>query len=293
MENKLISFLEYDDSLSFDDFIYNRFDKQKAEGTIGIIKINIPDGPLFVQYLITGKTIKLGIWLLKLDACVLKKIRNLLFKKYKFVTSIEFPFIQQPLGYYIRKNHYSLSLPDSRVFDEMLKKKHYRESFKRERELSSLLGERKLEIYDASNCPERIIDFYFENKKKTMNIDYGMTKESYLYSYHVSNVYALFFGDTLVSVLLSCEQCEKVYLENLSYDSAFARYSPGKLVYIYFVKEMIKKQKRSIYLGGGDYEYKKYFNSICEEKIIAIAYRSRIKEIHNNFKKVIKKVLKK
>lgn len=291
--NSRICFVKFEDNLLFDDFIYNRFDKQLVDGEIGVISIGFGSERKYVQYLVDGETIKLGVWLIDIDKKTLLKIKKSLFKKYKQVKQIEMPFISCPIGYCVKKNHYILPLPDAESFGAMIKKKHYRESFKREKELIDLLGEKKMVIYNANECPNSILDFYFDCKKNKMNVDYKMSGSSYLISYHVTNVYALFYGNQLVSVLLSCEQCSNVYLENIAYNNLYSRYSPGKLLYIYFVETMISSHKKTIYLGGGDYEYKKYFGSNCEEKYIAIAYRNRGRELFYCLKSKIKRVLKK
>lgn len=53
----------------------------------------------------------------------------------------------------------------------------------------------------------------------------------------------------------------------------FQKYSVGFQIYVFFLQRMIEKGKKNIYLGGGNYDYKKRFGSI--EEIIYEGYLYR------------------
>ncbi len=52
---------------------------------------------------------------------------------------------------------------------------------------------------------------------------------------------------------------------SMSYDPAYKAYGPGKILYYHFIKNMTEQNMKRIYMGGGDYGYKK--NSHAEETI--------------------------
>ena len=119
-----------------------------------------------------------------------------------------------------------------------------------------------------------------------------MQIKDYLEKYHVTNGYVLYFGDNIASILFTCEQCPVVYLENLTYDTAFSVYSPSMLAYDYLLKNLIQKGKEEIYLGGGDYIYKKKYESAESQVVSVLVYRTRIVELKYRIKNVSMKSIR-
>ena len=72
----------------------------------------------------------------------------------------------------------------------------------------------------------------------------------------------MYLGDRVAAMILTCEQCPIAYLENLTYDLTFSRYSPGLIAYEMVMERLISKGKKVFYLGGGNYDYKKKNDSI-------------------------------
>ena len=111
-----------------------------------------------------------------------------------------------------------------------------------------------------------LMESYLEFKMKTYGKDYGLNLEEYCKKYHVSKIYGLLLGEEKIvgAVLLSCEQCPCVYLENLSYNPDLSKYSLGKIIYDEYLKSLVEKEYKELFLNDGDYSYKKRYGSIQE-----------------------------
>ena len=75
-----------------------------------------------------------------------------------------------------------------------------------------------------------------------------------------------------------------VYLENLTYDTAYSVYSPSMLAYDNLLKNLIQKGKEEIYLGGGDYIYKKKYESTESQVKSVFLYRTGVVELKYRIK---------
>lgn len=74
----------------------------------------------------------------------------------------------------------------------------------------------------------------------------------------------------------SCEQCSCVYVENLTYNEQYSKYSCGKALYDIFLARMIEKGKKEIFLGGGNLEYKKKYGSVEETVYHCVVFRNAV-----------------
>ena len=70
-----------------------------------------------------------------------------------------------------------------------------------------------------------------------MGSDYNMSPEMYLKNWHVTDIYYTLFGDIIAAIFMSCEQCNDVYLENITYDDGLSNYSPGQISYDFYLKD--------------------------------------------------------
>lgn len=81
-------------------------------------------------------------------------------------------------------------------------------------------------------------------------------------------------GGEIGAILFSCEQCSCVYVENLTYNEQYSKYSCGKALYDIFLARMIEKGKKEIFLGSGNLEYKKKYGSVEETVYHCIVFRN-------------------
>ena len=289
MARSKIFFNNYSKEMNFDDFIYNRFDKQGVN-KFDVITIDTDGIESNIQVHLNDTEAIVGCWLIQFDKCIYRKISKLIFHKYKPIKTIYFPFIFKRIGFGTKKVHYDLFLEKDLIVNTT-KRKHVRDMQKQRTILTEAFGEEKLSIFSSPDCPNEIMDFYFQNKFENMKIQYSLNKEEYFKKYNVSHIYALYYGERLVSVLLSCEQCFKVFLENLTYDKELSKNSPGKLIYVSYLNCLIEKGFKHLYLGGGDYEYKRYFGSTKQELFNCVTKRNKIVCLIMYLKHIIKRII--
>lgn len=126
-------------------------------------------------------------------------------------------------------------------------------------------GKLKVKTYNV-NIPEELVTDYFVWKKRTHNTDYKLLPKEYIKKYYVTDAIELLLdkGDFChrIAVLFWVQIGKTVYLENFSYDSDYQKYSPGYLVYIEFLNELINRECKIVFLGSGKHSYKRKFHSV-------------------------------
>ncbi len=95
--------------------------------------------------------------------------------------------------------------------------------------------------------------------------------QKYVLKYHITNAVVLLAGGKPASVTFYNLVDNAAYLENLSYDQKYKRYSPRVLGYKATIEDLISKKCKYLYLGGGSYAYKTHYGA--EEKKV---YSGRI-----------------
>lgn len=254
------------------DFIYNRADIFCKN----YILLNVRHGSnnYMLEVRLHGNHAELGIWMMKVTGKEFDEISKFIFTRYKEIEYISFYYAISD-RVFTKGSHFHVVLPKSYEELEMRISSKSRYNMRRMRKQAiAEYGSIELEEFENENIPSDIISAYFEMKKKTHNVSYLMTSDDYLARYHVSNAYVLYLGEKIAAILLTCEQCPIVYLENLTYDMEFSNYSPGMIAYDMVLERLINKGKESIYLGGGDYSYKKKYNSVETAVTDGKIYRS-------------------
>ena len=131
-------------------------------------------------------------------------------------------------------------------------------------------GEIYTKIYNENEITKELVELFFLWKRITHGTNYQLDPNEYIKKYHVTNAMEMGIRDSkmneqAVAVLFWCACGDTVYFENFSYDRCFEKYSPGYLIYIEFLKELIKQNYHVVFLGGAGYEYKKKFFSVERE----------------------------
>lgn len=106
------------------------------------------------------------------------------------------------------------------------------------------------------------VDFFFKNKMRTHGRDYGMNNLEYLNAYYITDMLAYINKENILAVIFFNVNNNVAYFENFTYSENVAQYSPGYLIYIEFLLWCEQNEIQTVYLAGGQYEYKKKFNSI-------------------------------
>ena len=281
------------------NMIYNRFDlfSHVDSANVHLWKYTDKNHFFYFETLFDDRVLQLAIELIHLSEIELKRLIKFFFSKYKSIAEIRYTNALCSVGQSQQHNYFRIELPTTKSELDMTLSKKGRYNIKREKRLL----EKDYECYQIKNYSVKdeksveIIEHYFKLKKVSHGIDYGLSAEQYCERYHVTDIYILSIGniEQIIAIICSCEQCPNVYIENLTYDTSFSKYSPGQILYDEYLAKLIQKQKKGVYLFGGDYAYKKRYGSIEEVVYDGVVYRTqRGKEALNRNYRRIKRLLK-
>lgn len=115
-----------------------------------------------------------------------------------------------------------------------------------------------------------------------------MTGLEYCQKYHITGAMSLTADQTYIAVLFYCSNIDSVYFENISYNAQLAKWSPGIILYEYFLEEMTSEQKKYIFLGNGNQSYKSRFESQEYLVYTGSIYKNQIIKFLNVLEKRVK-----
>lgn len=256
------------------DFICNRFDLT-GNYEFALLKWRKNRREYYVQVSFEDDKAFLGIWLAPITAEILKDVSRFIFRKYKTVRTVEYRFGTIPYGKAFPCNHFKIELPETAdaLRARMTQKSRY--NLRRSRRLlEESVGPVDFVSYPADDVPTEMIGEYLRLKKASHGFEFDAPPEEYLRIHGVSDVYIMRAGDgRMLSIILSCEQCRVVFLENLTYNPEFRQYSPGQILYEYYLERLIEKKRDLLFLMGGDYEYKRRYGSVEETVYFGTMYK--------------------
>lgn len=259
-----------------DDLICNRFDmiykddyerfSYSSEGRRYVIDVHC-EGPKAV----------VNTWGKKFPQHIVEAAVSDIFQKYPGIRYIELNRAGNDYhGLLDRKNDIRIPIPSEDTdLLARLKPKHRYNLKRAKRLIEEAGGELTTDVYEKE-IPNGIVDLYFVWKRATHGIQYGMTPEAYLRKYYVTHAMVLRAGETAIGIAFYCVVNKTAYLENFSYDMKWERFSAGYLTYVMLLKELVKSKCGFLYLGGGEYIYKKHFGA--EETIVysGVVYNQRV-----------------
>lgn len=251
---------KYDFTKIVPEFIYNRIDLFCEKFIILHVMNEKHDYQLEVQ--LHDNHAELGAWMMTISKKDFDEIASFLFHNYRNIEYISFCNVVSD-KIFIANNHYHVVLPNS--YEELrarISAKSRNTMSRKKKKAEMDYGKIEMVEYNNDCISDDIVSVYFDMKEKSHHINYGLAYKDYLIKYHVSNVYVLYFGNIIAAIIITCEQCAIAYLENLTYDMELSKYSPGMMAYDMVLERLISKGKTEFYLGGGDYDYKKKYDSV-------------------------------
>ena len=273
------------------NYIYNRYDLQRKKAYL--LKVCDDKQVYFIPLHIADGDAELGISLADLPLEIVRNAIHFVFKQFPVIKRIRFFSACNKIGICNSHNYFTIPLPEN------IEELHNRSSAKsrqtmrrKVRILEKDLGDFTIQEFTADTVPEKIIVDYFNMKQATHNVDYHMTAREYLQKYYVTNVYVLSVKQQTGAIILSCEQCPGVYLENLTYDVQLAKYSLGSILYECFIEKLVEKGKKELFLAGGAIAYKRHYGSV--ERIVydGIVYRCFAKELSIQLYRLTKRIIR-
>lgn len=276
-----------DEDCSIDpNFIYNRFDM--FSNYYSVYKCTYLEKEYFVETEIKDDIARLGLWMSEIPSIVISELAKHIFTNYE-VERIEFSNYKNKVDDFVctKSNHFTINLPNNvdELMSSISKSARYTIT-RKQKDFIKEFGDYKIEEY--SSIPDSIINKYFELKKVTHHIDYNMSPKEYLDTYHITNGYVMYLKDEIIAMLFSCEQCPIANFENFTYDTKYSKYSIGKIIYDEYICKLVNHDIKTVFLGGGDYDYKRRYNSIEDVVYDGVMYRNSIK---NNINILINSLL--
>lgn len=278
------------------DVLFNRFDLKYGDDTQ--VLCSSADRQWVIPLHIDHRTAYLGLYLVVIPQHIFEGLIRFVLTRYKGIDKIRcFYSMNNYEEQFSSFNHYRVILPktEEELLGRMNKKGRY--NLARERRMLNELGNVQYIHYSSPTIPADVIKRFFALKEKTHGYNPHMRKNTYVEDACISDAYTVMLDGIVIGIALTCEQCECVYLENITYDTDYSKYSVGFSCYEYCLSKLIEKHKKEIFLGSGDHEYKKRFHSIEETTYAGSVYRNRlIKFKYGNlvhFKDAVKTVLSK
>jgi len=159
---------------------------------------------------------------------------------------------------YIKPRHfYAISLADLQSIDEkpfFKKIKYYQRILFRDSEYF-------LEKIDKKDFSQNLIDIFFQYKqqKYSLNsVNFTFDKVDFIYLIKTNKTIT---REGIIAMALFSANEDYIYLENITYNQEFKKYSPGYVLLYELIRLSKQLPFRKIYLGKGDYEYKKIFSN--------------------------------
>lgn len=253
------------------DLLWNRFDI-RYRSNVEWCEIQCGESRYMVAVHDEGQRLRIGILFLPLGLEAVRALFTYLFDTHPSAEIISY----QTTGFSLYESWETVQEQESICFllnldpvhlpVEQRSSRKTRYNLRRSRRLlEEAVGPVEVLAYSADDCPSEILERYFEMKAARFVLRRDeSTASSLLWGSRlpVSHVYVLKSSTSVLSVVLCAEQCETVSLVNLGYDEAFSKYSPGVLLYLEVLRILEEKKKPFLYLGSGDYPYKRLFRSL-------------------------------
>lgn len=250
------------------NFIYNRFDLSQSDKEHELLKLTYRNNyEEYIPVYYDNDHAYLGVWRVFLAKDILRQVTQYIF----CVRPVKYIHCERILADEESKRKHTFTdtciiLPESIAeLDNRLSKKARYNLRREKKKFSECMGEFEVKSYKISEIDQKVMDYlfdvYFLFKKNTHQRDYGLSADEYITKYYVTDIYTLECAGTVFSIVLSCEQTENVYVENLSYNSYYKEFSLGKILYGEFLRILIKKGKKSVSLGQANLDYKKHYGT--------------------------------
>lgn len=251
------------------DMIYNRFDI-KYSGDFDVVKIKYFNKEQYIAFHIDEQNVcYVGIYMTKIKQRTFDKMLIFLKKKYK---NIAYFHITQSL---IKSNeldnkvHWLLELP--KTVDEYWAQFSSKTRSERRRKIKKLKQQYNTEFlhYTGLEINSDLIKRFFELKTQTETQIYYDTDEQGVEQMlskdtNITDAYIIKINGKIEAIeMCSLTGDKDAYFINLTYNTEYS--GIGMMAYYYAIEQLIERGFKRIYLGGGNYKYKKECKAIKSE----------------------------
>lgn len=236
------------------NFIQNRFDILYGKN-FELLEVKADKKTYYVPFHIEFLSCKLGLWLVEIPKEAVEEIIKYIFKKYLFVLKIKIISGTNEFQNASGTTDYWINLPDNE--EEYIMKLTGKQRYNIKNHIKRLkedFGEYTVKRYDKDEIPLEIIKKYFKLKKKTRGISYSLTPKGYIKKYAVTCIYVLYIKDSAEAMAIVSENDNNLYLENVTYNPEYSKYSPGVTICFEMILDAIRNRKNQIFFGASEKE---------------------------------------
>ena len=264
--------------------IFNRFDLRFDDYELYVLLSG--KRQYYVPIHLSKKNLLLGLYMREVPKDLLDEFITYLFEAYPKIKSIKAEHSITPVGALPSAPHWHVDLPASiQDFDAALSSKTRYNTKWYPKKIQEDLGYYTIKHYKLSEITEDVVLRYLELKQHTHDVHYKLqSAKDYLSKFSVTDAYTLDINGAMEAILFLSITGDNVFLENLTYNTAFAKYSLGSVLYHHVIGELILKRKKILYLLGGTLDYKRRFNGVETQTYTGKILRPSL------FKKIIFKI---
>lgn len=241
-----------------------------------------------IEVEVVGRKARIFAFLMPISYLAINKLIKYLFFKYKVIL-IEYDNILYALGVYSKVEQAIIHLPQNA--DELRRRNSSKTRYNIRREkrlIEEEVGKYSIEIYEKNDIPDEIVQKYFDYKKASHGRNFGISAQEYIQLHNVSSVYVMRAGEKILAMCLSCESnYPNIYFENFSYSPELKKLSLGSVMYDIYLEKLIERKAEYVFLGNGQYEYKRKYGSQYIVCYTGKKYRYMILDKMNYFCRVI------
>jgi len=254
------------------NFIYNRFDILASDNSLLLTVIDGNDNTYYIPIRVDGHVAYMGTWLSNFGYDVLSHVSKYIFRCFDSVNRVKAERVcikdaddvnnkRSGAVWYQKENDWHIDFPSTEEELNARLSQKSRYNIRREKRLIQDAFNEVHYMHEKAEDAYNIIDLFFDYKKISHSQDYHMSSKEYIKRTGITDLYYLEADGQVLALIMSCNQCPYVYCENMAYNQSFQSFSPGKIVYDWYLKELIKEGKRGVFLSGGNLEYKTRYGS--------------------------------
>lgn len=238
--------------------IFNRLDI-KFEEDYELLEIIYNSQKHYITFHLEPTYCQLGLYMIDIDKKVFKEIIKFIYKTFK----INNFYAVQSLNGNSQLNktiHWTLNLPDTQ--EEFDRQFSSRTRYNRKIKRKNLEKDFDCEFIhlSKSGLTEDVFENFLNLKRQSYDKAYeNSIPKDFLSDFHsITDAYLLKINKNIEAcVFYSSINNNETYQVNIAYNTSFSKYGIGVMLYYHAIEDLIKKGFKKVYLGGGNYDYKK------------------------------------
>jgi hypothetical protein len=238
--------------------ILNRFDI-KYGNDFDLYRVETQNESHHIAVHQSRRTLELSLYMHDMAVDTLIYFIRFLFDNYGQAQEVRIRGLKTPIPGVKQKLHLHINLPESTEKFDLSLSHSIRYNLKRyTKKIRRQFGEVEIKHFSGTNIPKDVVTEYFRLKKISHGAEYS---KNYIDDYFVTDCYVMRVANAIASIVFIVDTPPNVYLENLTYNPDFAKYSVGTILCHHVIHDLVNQRREQFYLLD-DHEYKRHFNSI-------------------------------